>query len=95
MAIGPQIGEEGVSLSRNYESKWVSLKLVKSKRASLFSGLSIDKKTKAYVIPRDVLGVLAVNGDWIYIEFPHAGKKPVRGWVRAGDVEELTPPQMK
>lgn len=46
MAIGPQIGEEGISLSRNYEAKWVSLKLVKSKRASLFSMPSVDKKPK-------------------------------------------------
>lgn len=91
---GPDIAEN-YGYSRNYEAKWVSLKLVKSKRASLFSGPSIDKKTKAYVIARDVLGVLAVNGDWINIEFPREGKKSIKGWVRSEDVEELTPPQMK
>lgn len=91
---GPDIAEN-YGYSRNYEAKWVSLKLVKSKRASLFSGPSIDKKTKAYVIARDVLGVLAVNGDWINIEFPRAGKKSINGWVRSEDVEELVPPQKK
>lgn len=95
MAIGPQIGEEGISLPGIYQAKWVSLKLVKSKRASLFSAPSIDKKTKAYFIARDVLGVLAVNGDWINVEFPRAEKKPIRGWVRAEDVEGLTPPLKK
>ena len=95
MTIGPQIGEEGISLSRNYEAKWVSLKLVKSKRTSLFSAPSIDKKTKAYFISRDVLGVLAVNGDWINVEFPRDGKKMIKGWVRSDDVEDLQPPQKK
>ena len=48
MAIGPQIGEEGLSLTRYYEAKWTSLRMVKNDRASLFSGSALDKKTKSY-----------------------------------------------
>ena len=95
MAIGPQIGEKGLSLSRNYEAKWASLRMVKNDRASLFSGSALDKKTKSYFIKGDVLGVLAVNGDWINVEFPRDGKKMIKGWVRSDDVEDLQPPQKK
>ena len=95
MAIGPQVGEEGLPLSRNYEAKWLSLRMVKNDRASLFSGPAHDKKTKSYFIRGDVLGVLSVNGEWLNIEFPRPGKKPIKGWVRSDDVEDLQPPQKK
>ena len=95
MAIGPQVGEEGLPLSRNYEAKWSSLRMVANDRASLFSEPAIGKKTKSYFIRGDILGVLSVKGGWINVEFPRAEKKPIRGWVRAEDVEELMPPQKK
>lgn len=96
MAIGPQIGEEGLPLSRNYEAKWTSLRMVKTDRASLFSEPTPDKKTKSYFIRGDVLGVLSVNGEWLNIEFPRPGKKStIKGWVRSGDVQDLQPPQKK
>lgn len=95
MAIGPQVGEEGLPLSRNYEAKWASLRMVKNDRASLFSEPAPDKKTKSYFIRGDVLGVLSVNGEWLNIEFPRPDKTSIKGWVRSGDVEDLQPPQKK
>lgn len=95
MAIGPQIGEKGLSLSRYYETKWSSLRMVKSGRASLFSEPAFDKKTKLYLIRGDVLGVLSANGEWLNIEFPRPSKKSIKGWVRSGDMEDLQPPQKR
>ena len=93
MAIGPQIGEDGLRLSRNYQANWASLKMVKRDRASLFSGPAVDTKTKSYFIRGDVLAVLSANGEWLNIEFPRPGKKSIKGWIRSDDVEDLQPPQ--
>lgn len=84
---------EGMLLSRTAKANWVSLRMVKNTRAPLFSGPALDKKTKSYVIRNDVLGVVSMNGEWINVEFPREGKKPIKGWVRTEDVEELMPPQ--
>lgn len=86
---------EGIELTRTTPTQWISLKLVKNARAPLFSGPSIEKKTKAYFIRNDVLGVLSVNGEWIKVEFPREGKKMIKGWVRSSDVEDLQPPPKK
>ena len=95
MAIGPQIGEEGLRLSRNYKAKWASLRMVKSERASLFAKPALDAKTKSYFIRGDVLAVLSANGEWLNIEFPRAGKKSIKGWARSDDMEDLQPPQKR
>ena len=95
MAIGPQVGEEGLPLSRNYEAKWATLRMVKNDRAALFSQSALDKKTKSYFIRGDVLGVLSVKDEWLHIEFPRPGKKSIKGWVRSVDVEDLQAPQKK
>ena len=93
--LTPEISDEGFNLRRTAATKWVGLRIVKNTRAPLFSGPSLDKKTRAYFIRNNVLGVVSVSGDWINVEFPRDGKKMIIGWVRSDDVEDLQPPQKK
>lgn len=83
---------EGFVLSKTAESKWITLKIVKGDRASLFSAPVLVKKTKSYFIKDDVLAVLSMRGEWVNVEFPRPGKKSIKGWVRLDDLRDLVPP---
>ena len=84
---------KGIGLTRTSEANWISLKLVKIDRANLYSGPSLSKKTKSYFIKHDVLGVLSVDGEWVHVEYPREGKKPVKGWMQMRDLTDLVPPK--
>lgn len=94
LVLLPEISN-GITLSQTAESKWTTLKIVKGDRASLFAAPALERKTIAYFIKDDVLGVLSAHGEWANVEFPRAGKKSIRGWVRLDDLRDLIPPAAK
>lgn len=83
----------GITLERTSEAQWNTLKMVQNTRAQLFSEPSFDKKSKSYFIKNDVLGIVAVSGEWLKVEFPREGKPAIKGWVRSSDTQNLPPPR--
>ncbi|MDL2355679.1 MAG: hypothetical protein QFF03_10510 [Pseudomonadota bacterium] len=92
LVLMPEIAS-GITLERTTATRWCSLKMVQSSRAALFSAPSAEKKTRAYFVKNDVLGVLAHDGEWLQVEFPRDGKASIKGWLKASDTQDLLPPK--
>lgn len=64
---------------------WIAIAVAKQKRAYFFD--APDRKTHrtAYIVQGDGVGVRAVRGQWLQVDFI-GGNKPVSGWLRTSDV---------
>ncbi len=83
---------EGTSLSRNYETRWTNIKMIRKDRAYIYSEPSLKKKTKAYFIKDDVVGIIAANPEWVQVFYPRFEKSTIKGWLKRSDVDDLEPP---
>jgi hypothetical protein len=83
---------DGTDFSRNYESQWTSIKMVSKDRAYIYSEPSLKKKTKAYFIKDDVVGIIAANQEWVQVFYPRFEKSTIKGWLKRSDVDDLEPP---
>jgi hypothetical protein len=90
LVLLPQI-ESGLDRSLISETKWRELRRIVDKRAHFHSAPSAAKKTRAFVVTGDVVGVIAESGEWLEVEYP-GKKKTTRGWVRAAMTQKLTAP---
>jgi hypothetical protein len=82
--------ESGLEHSLIRETNWRELRRIVDKRANFYSSPSDAKKTRAFVVTGDVVGVIAESGEWLEVEYP--GKKTTRGWVRAAATQKLPAP---
>ena len=64
---------------------WISIAVVKSDKAWFFDAPGSAAHRKAYVVQGDGLGVRAIRGQWLQVDFV-GGSKPVSGWIRTSDV---------
>lgn len=89
LVLLPEIAS-GMELDQVQETKWRELRRITDKRANFYSAPSEAKKTRAFVVTGDVVGVLSESGEWLEVEYP--GKKTTRGWVHAAATQKLTAP---
>jgi hypothetical protein len=90
MVLMPEIAS-GLGRSLIRETNWRELRRIADKRAYFHSAPSDAKKTRAFVVTGDVVGVISESGDWLEVEYPGT-KKTTRGWVRAAATQKLTAP---
>lgn len=91
LVLMPEIASSGMDRSLIRETKWRELRRIADKRAHFHSAPSDAKKTRAFVVTDDVVGVLSESGEWLEVEYP-GKKKTTRGWVRAAATQKLTAP---
>ena len=58
---------------------WVALKVVKEKKVKFFGDASTAKPKPAFLVGGDVVGVLEVKGEWLWVEF--VGTRTTTGWM--------------
>jgi hypothetical protein len=90
LVLMPEISS-GLEFEQVRETNWRELRRVVDKRANFHSAPSDAKKTRAFVVTGDVVGVIAESGEWLEVEYP-GKKKTTRGWVRAATTQKLTAP---
>ena len=86
----PPLISEGMLLDLDARADWTSLRRVIAKKSYLFQKPNA-RKGRSYLVMGDVVGVLAKSRDWLSVEYPGEGKR-VRGWIHAGDTEDLKAP---
>jgi len=64
---------------------WVSIAVVRSKRAYFFDTPTSPVHRKAYIVQGDGVGVRAVQSGWLQVDFV-AGGKMASGWIRQAEV---------
>lgn len=64
---------------------WISIAVVKSARAWFFDAPDKAVHRKAYMVQGDGVGVRAIRGQWLLVDFA-GGNKPASGWIRTSDV---------
>ena len=62
---------------------WLTIEIVKVKKAYFHQQPTAKSKTRAYVIARDVVKVLKRQPDWVYAEYRHSETARItRGWLK-------------
>ena len=64
---------------------WISIAVVKSNKAWFYDTPHSATHRKAYMVQGDGVGVRAIRGEWLLVDFV-SGAKPVSGWIRKSDV---------
>ena len=93
LVLLPQIAE-GLLLDQVYNSKWVGLRVISSRRAYFHSDPVSLKKLRSFLVKGDVVGVLSENNEWLQVEYI-VGKKTTKGWILATEAAKPTPPAEK
>ena len=73
------------SFDLNGPANWIAVRVVKARRAYLYKAAGAAGHGAAYVVQGDGVGVLGVQGAWVWIEFEGPSKVTL-GWVKASDL---------
>lgn len=87
----PPLVAAGLPLDRVASIDWGGLAVATAPKAFFYSAPDSERKGKSFVVKGDVLGILSKKSDWFEVEY-RFGPKPVRGWIRAADLREVTGP---
>ncbi len=78
---------EFVDFSLEELKDWIAIRFVKSDKAHFYKNPNEKDVMKAYVIRGDVLKVLKIEGEWLYIEYHNLDSGKIsKAWVKDGDL---------
>ncbi|CAN5286311.1 hypothetical protein BH11PSE10_BH11PSE10_04390 [soil metagenome] len=83
----------GLSLDKSAPAGWIELRRISVPRANFFQDAAASKPMKAYVVAGDVVGVLAVQGELLQIDYVSRSGRKTSGWIKAAQADRLVPPQ--
>lgn len=89
MVIIPEI-ENGLGYSLVTKMPWSELRSIVSAKAYFYSEAKADKQLKSYLVKDDVVGLVAIQGEWLQIDY-HSPTKgtTTRRWINSRDAAAL------
>jgi hypothetical protein len=82
----------GTDFQREYKTQWTHIKMVNRDRAYIYSEPALKKKTNAYFIKGDAVGIVSDTPEWVQVFYPRFEKSAIKGWLKRSDVDDLKPP---
>lgn len=80
--------DTGYCSQLNSAKEWVQIRIVKSKKAALYSTPDSSSRKKGYLVNEDIVRVSSINGNWLNIEYYDlTNRNNVKSyWVREEDL---------
>jgi hypothetical protein len=78
---------EPVTFSLQNEKSWVQIRYINIAKSHFYSGKTMDKKLKSYLVKKDVVCIETVDKNWAYCVY--YGKKITKGWIKTADLNSL------
>jgi len=89
LVLLPQISR-GITLDLAFSANWTTLRRITSPRVYFFPEANAQKRSNAYLVRGDVVGVLSESPGWLQVEYVRdGGNKRITGWIRSSVCEKL------
>ncbi len=76
--------DKPVKFTLEKQNAWIQIRFVTTDKTYFYSGKSIDKKQKSYLVKNDFVCINKVEGEWAYCIY--YGKTITKGWIRTADL---------
>ncbi|RYY74134.1 MAG: hypothetical protein EOO52_14815 [Gammaproteobacteria bacterium] len=84
----PEIAN-GINFDLITKAPWSDLKIITSEKSYFHSEPKTDKQMKGYLVKGDVVGVVAIQNDWMQVDYYSNNGKMTRGWINSHETASL------
>ncbi len=90
LVLMPEIAR-GLSFDLITKAPWSELRTIASEKSYFYSEPNSAKRLKSYLVKGDVVGVVAIQDNWLQIEYYSSNAKITRRWICSQNTATLEP----